>query len=119
MLMKKSSKKQLIEHVKVIIFSIFTSLLFQYIIIGRTTIVIAHRLSTIQNVDQIYVLDNGSVIEQGTHHTLMEKEGGKYQTMVQSQQFERLNNNNDDEISMGKVIEEDNKYVNSNDLHLF
>ncbi|CAF3842261.1 unnamed protein product [Rotaria sp. Silwood1] len=44
--------------------------------IGRTTIVIAHRLTTIQNAHQIYVLDNGSVIEQGTHETLMEKEGG-------------------------------------------
>ncbi|CAF4907525.1 unnamed protein product, partial [Rotaria sp. Silwood2] len=40
---------------------------------NRTTIVIAHRLTTIQNADQIYVLDNGSVIEQGTHEILMTK----------------------------------------------
>ncbi|CAF4137845.1 unnamed protein product [Rotaria sp. Silwood2] len=38
---------------------------------GRTTIVIAHRLTTIRNSHQIYVLDNGGVIEQGTHETLM------------------------------------------------
>ncbi|CAF4420485.1 unnamed protein product, partial [Rotaria sp. Silwood2] len=42
---------------------------------GRTTIVIAHRLTTIQNAHQIYLLDNGSVIEQGTHKTLMAKQG--------------------------------------------
>ncbi|CAF3968608.1 unnamed protein product [Rotaria sordida] len=42
---------------------------------GRTTIVIAHRLTTIQNAHQIYVLDNGTVIEQGTHEILIAKEG--------------------------------------------
>ena len=44
---------------------------------GRTTIVIAHRLSTIQHMDRIVVLDNGSIIEQGTHDQLLKK-GGTY-----------------------------------------
>lgn len=44
---------------------------------NRTAFVIAHRLSTIQNADQIYVLEKGSVIEQGTHAALLAK-GGKY-----------------------------------------
>jgi ATP-binding cassette subfamily B protein len=44
---------------------------------NRTAFVIAHRLSTIQNADRIYVLEKGSVIEQGTHATLL-AEGGKY-----------------------------------------
>lgn len=40
---------------------------------GRTTIVIAHRLSTVQNADQILVLDQGRIAEQGTHDALMKK----------------------------------------------
>ena len=79
--------------------------------IDRTTIVIAHRLSTIQNADYIYVLDKGSVIEEGTHETLMAKEGGKYQTMVKSQQMERITDDKDDIISMAKVIAEDEERI--------
>lgn len=42
---------------------------------GRTSIVIAHRLSTIKNADLILVLENGQIIEQGTHHELQKNEG--------------------------------------------
>ncbi|CAF1214555.1 unnamed protein product [Adineta steineri] len=62
---------------------------------NRTTIVIAHRLTTIQNADYIYVLDKGNVIEEGTHETLLAKEGGKYQTMVKMQQSEKTINTQD------------------------
>ncbi|CAF2851921.1 unnamed protein product [Rotaria sp. Silwood2] len=78
---------------------------------GRTTIVIAHRLTTIQNADQIYVLDNGSVIEQGIHETLMAKNGSKYQTMVKRQQIERIVNDEDDAMSIQKATEEEEKSI--------
>lgn len=42
---------------------------------GRTTIVVAHRLSTIKNADEIAVISKGSIVEQGTHEALMEKNG--------------------------------------------
>jgi ATP-binding cassette, subfamily B, bacterial MsbA len=42
---------------------------------GRTTIVIAHRLSTIENADEILVVDNGHIIERGSHKTLLQKNG--------------------------------------------
>ncbi|QQS19923.1 ABC transporter ATP-binding protein [Candidatus Saccharibacteria bacterium] len=44
---------------------------------GRTAIVIAHRLSTIQKMDRIVVLDNGKIVEEGTHKELL-KHGGTY-----------------------------------------
>lgn len=48
---------------------------------GRTAFVIAHRLSTIMHADLILVLENGRIVERGTHQQLMER-GGTYQKMV-------------------------------------
>ena len=42
---------------------------------GRTSIVIAHRLATIQNADKILVLDQGEIVEFGTHTSLIAKKG--------------------------------------------
>src|SRR5690606_7204673 len=42
---------------------------------GRTTFIIAHRLNTILRADQIFVIDNGRIIERGNHSTLMKKRG--------------------------------------------
>lgn len=51
---------------------------------GRTSFVIAHRLSTIKNADLILVMNNGDVIEKGTHDELMQK-GGFYSNLYNSQ----------------------------------
>jgi ABC-type multidrug transport system fused ATPase/permease subunit len=44
---------------------------------GRTTFVIAHRLSTIRSADQILVIENGRIVEQGNHESLLDL-GGRY-----------------------------------------
>ena len=48
------------------------------LMIGRTSMIVAHRLSTIHKVDEIFVLDNGKIIERGSHAELMAKKGAYY-----------------------------------------
>jgi ATP-binding cassette subfamily B protein len=51
---------------------------------GRTSVVIAHRLSTVQAADQILVLDEGRIVERGTHDQLM-RGGGLYEELYETQ----------------------------------
>ncbi len=57
-----------------------------YLMQGRTAIVIAHRLSTIQHADEILVMQDGKIIERGSHEGLL-KQGGSYRKLVQLQAF--------------------------------
>ena len=52
---------------------------------GRTSIIIAHRLATIRDVDCIYVIDNGKIVEQGTHTELSMIDNGAYSSLAKLQ----------------------------------
>lgn len=58
------------------------------LMIGRTSIIVAHRLATIKDVDCIYVLENGNIVEEGTHAQLIQLDGGIY-AQYASLQFEQ------------------------------
>ena len=52
---------------------------------NRTTLIIAHRLSTIKNADKILVLENGKILEQGSHDELIKNPNGKYNMLYTMQ----------------------------------
>ena len=54
----------------------------------RTTLIIAHRLSTVVHADQILVLEQGTIVERGTHQQLLTN-GGKYARMWEEQEKEK------------------------------
>ena len=58
---------------------------FNEIVGDKTAIYISHRLSSCKFCDEIAVFDNGSVIQQGTHETLLMNEEGKYHSLWQAQ----------------------------------
>jgi ATP-binding cassette, subfamily B, heavy metal transporter len=70
---------------------------------GRTTLVVAHRLSTIVNADQILVLKDGSIIEQGTHRELLEL-GGEYCEMWHQQLVEDTDAHVDELIDPNDIV---------------
>ena len=57
---------------------------------GRTSFIIAHRLSTIKNADMILVMNEGDIIEQGTHEELLVKDG--FYSKLYNSQFESMIN---------------------------
>ncbi|CAF0891323.1 unnamed protein product, partial [Didymodactylos carnosus] len=87
--------RALVKQPKILLLDEATSALFPC----RTTLIIAHRLSTIRQADRIYAIDKGKIVEQGTHDTLMEKQGYYYE-LVQTQSIQHAEEQpeNSDEI---------------------
>ena len=57
---------------------------FRELVVGRSAILISHRMSTVRMADRIYVLENGRVIECGTHEALIHG-GGRYASLFEAQ----------------------------------
>ena len=74
----------------------------EHLMENRTTIVIAHRLSTIRNADRICVMENGQIVEQGTHNELLSKEG-RYQQLYEMQ-FQDQPNGSVPEESKSRLV---------------
>ena len=53
-------------------------------LVGRTSLVIAHRLATVREADQILVLEDGRILERGTHEDLLDT-GGLYTALYRTQ----------------------------------
>ncbi|GAA0328337.1 ABC transporter transmembrane domain-containing protein [Bacillus carboniphilus] len=64
---------------------------------GKTTIITTHRLSAVQHADWIIVLDDGVIVEEGTHESLMKIEGGWYREQYMNQQLETAVTGGDNE----------------------
>ena len=60
------------------------------VMVGRTTVVVAHRLSTIRNADVIAVVQNGRIVETGSHEELISRPNGAYASLVQLQEAASL-----------------------------
>lgn len=60
------------------------------VMVGRTTVIVAHRLSTIRNADIIAVVQNGRIVETGSHEELISKPNGAYASLVQLQEASSL-----------------------------
>jgi len=87
---------------------------------GKTTIVIAHRLSTIQKMDRIVVIDQGKILEQGSHQELLEKEDSLYKKLWELQAGGFLKSEEDESVSgnvSGDVSGEttDNEEINEDE----
>ena len=74
----------------------------EHLMENRTTIVIAHRLSTIRNADRICVMENGQIVEQGTHNELLSKKG-RYQQLYEMQ-FQDQSNGSVSEESKSRLV---------------
>ncbi|KAK6119490.1 hypothetical protein DH2020_046767 [Rehmannia glutinosa] len=72
------------------------------VMVGRTTIIVAHRLSTIKNADMIAIIQNGSIVETGSHEELISKPNSSYASLVQLHEIDSLNRLPSHGLAMGR-----------------
>lgn len=72
------------------------------VMVGRTTVIVAHRLSTIRNADIIAVVNNGKIVETGSHEELISKPNSAYASLVQLQQAASSHLHPSQEPTMGR-----------------
>lgn len=75
---------------------------FKKLSAGRTTFIIAHRLSTIMDADRILVVDNGEIVERGTHQELLER-GGRYVDLWTKQSSKKTSSENSSVTAEGDI----------------
>src|SRR5437660_373736 len=75
----------------------------QRVMQGRTTIIISHRCSTVKNLDHIMVLDDGHIVEEGTHATLLQF-GGLYAEMYRRQLLGEELDDSDEDLETGDLF---------------
>ncbi|KAK4373872.1 hypothetical protein RND71_004549 [Anisodus tanguticus] len=75
------------------------------VMINRTTVIVAHRLSTVKNADTIAVLQEGKIIEKGSHLELMRNKEGAYVQLIQLQELSKYSGEQDsDELDREEII---------------
>ncbi|KAL6704937.1 ABC-type transporter tr06 [Coniothyrium glycines] len=83
---------------------------------NRTTLVIAHRLSTIKKADNIIVLRQGKLVEQGTHNELLQNDLGVYYGLVHAQELTaEAERDLEEDLSIGKVATAEDRQIYEQD----
>lgn len=74
------------------------------VMVGRTTIIVAHRMSTIRNADVIGVVQNGNIVETGSHEELISRPNSTYSSLVQLQETASLHRLPSHGTTMGRPL---------------
>mmetsp|Transcript_14918 Transcript_14918/g.17358 ORF Transcript_14918/g.17358 Transcript_14918/m.17358 type:complete len:129 (-) Transcript_14918:115-501(-) len=80
---------------------------------SMTVIIVAHRLSTVKNADIIFVVEEGSVVQSGSHNQLMKIEDGAYANLISRQIKDQDKDNSKDESCEGSMMLDDSLMTDS------